>query len=67
MYILLYIIGAFTLYDIDSDGFITKEEMCKILTSINSIENNLIQDSVSSEIRVKELFKKMDIVISTLV
>lgn len=56
--------GAFKLYDLDSDGYITKEEMCNILDSIclmlgDSIEENRNFDPKE---RVDQIFEELDTV-----
>jgi len=54
---------AFTLYDVDSDGYITRQEMIDIVDAIYSMVGNMIElpkDEDTPEKRVDKIFKQMD-------
>ena len=56
--------GAFKLYDVDSDGFITKDEMFKIVESIYLMLGNQSQkDDNEASTRVDMIFNQLDKVI----
>ncbi|GAB0094086.1 Kv channel-interacting protein 4 isoform X1 [Sergentomyia squamirostris] len=56
---------TFSLYDINGDGFITREEMTDIATAIYDLAGNLPIDPTSEEDRIKEkvdrIFQETDI------
>ncbi len=57
--------GAFSLYDVDKDGFITKEEMANIVDAIYSMIGTMLelpQDENTPEKRVEKIFSNMDLV-----
>jgi Ca2+-binding EF-hand superfamily protein len=59
----MYIIGAFQLYDIDNDGFITRDEMRQIVEAIYKMvgsNSNVPADEDTPEKRVDKIFAMMD-------
>jgi len=57
--------GAFSLYDVDKDGFITKEEMANIVDAIYSMIGNMLElpkDEDTPAKRVEKIFANMDLV-----
>ncbi|XP_039755208.1 Kv channel-interacting protein 4-like [Pararge aegeria] len=54
---------TFSLYDINGDGFITKEEMTEIVTAIYDLMGKIVEPMVDEEVvrdKVERLFQKMD-------
>ncbi|WAR31250.1 NCS1-like protein [Mya arenaria] len=55
--------GAFSLYDVDSDGFITRTEMIEIIDAIYNMVGNLMDlpnDENTPEKRANKIFQQMD-------
>ncbi|KAI1698179.1 EF-hand domain pair domain-containing protein [Ditylenchus destructor] len=55
---------AFSLYDVDKDGFITKEEMANIVDAIYSMIGNMLElprDEDTPQKRVEKIFSNMDL------
>ncbi|XP_063381868.1 Kv channel-interacting protein 1-like [Cydia fagiglandana] len=55
---------TFSLYDINGDGCITKEEMTDIVTAIYDLMGRVVEPSVEDDIvqqKVERLFQKMDL------
>uniref|UniRef100_A0A915PQG3 EF-hand domain-containing protein n=1 Tax=Setaria digitata TaxID=48799 RepID=A0A915PQG3_9BILA len=54
---------AFSLYDVDKDGYITKEEMANIIEAIHSMIGDVLElprDEDTPEKRVAKIFSNMD-------
>jgi Ca2+-binding EF-hand superfamily protein len=56
------ILGAFSIYDIDDDGYITTEEMYFVVSSIFQRRGLKMDQTVSVESKVEEIFSRMDVV-----
>lgn len=57
--------GAFNLYDIDQDGYISRAEMLDIIDGIYQMVGNTVEfplDENTPEKRVDMIFKQMDVV-----
>ena len=57
------ILGAFRLYDLDNDGFITREEMLSIVRSIYKMVGSKVKlpdNENTPEKRVDQIFRMMD-------
>ncbi|CAH2084922.1 unnamed protein product [Euphydryas editha] len=55
---------TFTLYDINGDGYITKEEMTEIVTAIYDLMGKIVEPMIDDEAvreKVERLFQKMDL------
>uniref|UniRef100_A0A0M3HFH3 EF-hand domain-containing protein n=1 Tax=Ascaris lumbricoides TaxID=6252 RepID=A0A0M3HFH3_ASCLU len=55
---------AFSLYDVDKDGYITKEEMANIVEAIYSMIGDMLElpkDEDTPEKRVAKIFSNMDL------
>lgn len=53
------------MYDVDKDGYITKEEMASIVDAIYSMIGNMLElpkDEDTPEKRVEKIFSNMDLV-----
>ncbi|VDO68641.1 unnamed protein product [Heligmosomoides polygyrus] len=56
-------LGAFSLYDVDKDGYITKSEMTDIVEAIYSMIGNMLElsnDEDTPTKRVDKIFTNMD-------
>ncbi|XP_035685080.1 neuronal calcium sensor 1-like, partial [Branchiostoma floridae] len=55
--------GAFRLYDLDQDGYITRDEMISIVTAIYEMVGNMVklpEEENTPEKRVDRIFALMD-------
>ncbi|CAH0720139.1 unnamed protein product, partial [Brenthis ino] len=55
---------TFSLYDINGDGYITKDEMTEIVTAIYDLMGKIVEPTVDDEAvreKVERLFQKMDV------
>ena len=55
--------GAFQLYDIDNDGFITQDEMLRIVDAIYKMVGSMVKlpaDEDTPQKRVDKIFALMD-------
>uniref|UniRef100_A0A914DYU0 EF-hand domain-containing protein n=1 Tax=Acrobeloides nanus TaxID=290746 RepID=A0A914DYU0_9BILA len=55
---------AFSLYDVDKDGYITKDEMANIVDAIYSMIGNMLElpkDEDTPQKRVEKIFSNMDV------
>jgi Ca2+-binding EF-hand superfamily protein len=58
-----HLIGAFQLYDIDGDGYISREEMLRIVESVYKMIGNMIdlpEGEETPEKRVDKVFRLLD-------
>ena len=54
--------GAFSIYDVDDDGYVTKEEMIKIVRAVFEKKGFPETQSAFIESRVETIFSEMDAV-----
>ncbi|KAA3674813.1 uncharacterized protein DEA37_0003840 [Paragonimus westermani] len=55
---------AFTMYDLDSDGFISRQDLCDVLSSIYALIGSTIklpEDETTPERRLDKIFNQMDV------
>ena len=52
---------AFNMYDLDNDGFITKEEMLELVTSIDKMVLKIPKDKLTPENNMENIFYQMDL------
>ena len=58
---LMIFLGSFALYDLNADGFISRDEMLKVIDAIyKMIGESEIDEPLSPEQRVDHLFSIMD-------
>ena len=58
-----YSLGAFSLYDIDRDGHISRDEMIKIVTAIyEMVGPDPSLQGISAESKANQIFDNMDFV-----
>ncbi|KAF6774894.1 hypothetical protein AHF37_05553 [Paragonimus kellicotti] len=54
---------AFAIYDLDSDGFISRQDLCDVLTSVYALIGSTIklpEDETTPERRADKIFSQMD-------
>jgi len=57
-----FCLGAFSIYDIDDDGYITTEEMLNVVKAIFQRRGLKTGQSDVVESKVEEIFSRMDVV-----
>jgi len=63
--VVVFVLGAFCLYDLDGDGYISKTDMMAIVDGIYTMIGNILDlptDENTPEKRVDKIFKQMDVV-----
>ncbi|RWS10674.1 Csa-Recoverin2-like protein, partial [Dinothrombium tinctorium] len=54
------LLWAFKLYDVDSDGYITREEMSSILEAIYLMIGNESENLTENDRRIEQIFRELD-------
>lgn len=60
-----YLLGAFELYDLDRDGYISREEMLAVVDALYRMAGSMVKlpiDEDTAEKRVEKVFRLMDLV-----